>query len=52
MKKEGGIVLGTASDGSDISVGTFFEGCITAGLPSDATDEAIQANIVAAGYGR
>jgi hypothetical protein len=52
MKKEGGIVLGTGSDGSNYDVGTFFEGCITSGLPSDATDEAIQANIVAAGYGR
>jgi hypothetical protein len=39
-------------DGSNYGVGTSFEGCITFGLPSDATDDAIQANIVAAGYGR
>jgi hypothetical protein len=52
MKKEGAIVLGTSGDGSNYGKGTFFEGCITSGVPSDATDEAIQANIVAAGYGR
>jgi hypothetical protein len=32
--------------------GTFFEGCTTSGTPSDAIDDAVQANIVAAGYGR
>jgi hypothetical protein len=32
--------------------GTFFEGCMTSGNPSDAIDDAVQANIVAAGYGR
>jgi hypothetical protein len=52
MKKEGGIVLGTSSDGSNTGIGIFFEGCITSGNPPDATDDAIQANIVAAGYGR
>ena len=30
---------------------TFFEGPMTSGNPSDATDDLIQANIVAAGYG-
>ena len=29
-----------------------LRGCIVAGYPSDATDNAIQANIVAAGYGK
>jgi hypothetical protein len=52
MSKEGGIVLGTSGDGSNYGKGTFFEGCMTSGVPSDATDEAIQANIVAVGYGR
>jgi hypothetical protein len=33
-------------------VGTFFEGAMTAGNPSDSVDDQIQANIRAAGYGR
>jgi hypothetical protein len=52
QKKEGAIVLGTGGDNSHTGEGTFFEGCMTAGVPNDATDDAIQANIVAAGYGR
>jgi hypothetical protein len=51
MKKQGCIVLGTGGDGSNGGTGTFFEGAITSGLPSDAVDDAIQANINAAGYG-
>jgi hypothetical protein len=51
MKKQGQIVLGTGGDGSNGGTGTFFEGCITKGVPSDDVDEAIQENIVAAGYG-
>jgi len=52
MKKEGAIILGTGGDNSHTGEGTFFEGCMTAGFPPDATDDAVQANIVAAGYGR
>ncbi|HYP99102.1 MAG TPA: arabinofuranosidase catalytic domain-containing protein [Polyangiaceae bacterium] len=52
MRKEGAIVLGVGGDNSHTGEGTFFEGCITAGYPSDASDNAVQANIVAAGYGR
>jgi len=52
MKKEGAIVLGTGGDNSFMGVGDFFEGAMTAGYASDATDTAVQANIVAAGYGR
>jgi hypothetical protein len=52
QKKEGAIILGTGGDNSHTGEGTFFEGCITTGVPSDAVDDAIQANIVAAGYGR
>jgi hypothetical protein len=52
MKKEGAIVLGVGGDNSHTGEGTFFEGCITSGYASDATDDAVQANIVAAGYGR
>jgi Alpha-L-arabinofuranosidase B, catalytic len=51
-KLQGAIILGTGGDGSNGGTGTFFEGAMTSGNPSDATDDAIQANIVAAGYGR
>jgi hypothetical protein len=47
----GGIVLGIAEDNSNHSYGTFFEGAITSGRPTDAVDDAVMANIVAAGYG-
>jgi hypothetical protein len=30
----------------------MVRGAIVKGLPSDATDDAVQANIVAVGYGR
>jgi hypothetical protein len=52
QKKQGAIILGIGGDNSHTGEGTFFEGCITSGNPSDATDAAVQANIVAAGYGR
>ncbi|MFG6191713.1 arabinofuranosidase catalytic domain-containing protein [Nonomuraea sp. JJY05] len=32
------------------AAGTFYEGVMTSGYPSDATENAVQANIVAAGY--
>ena len=50
MRKEGAIVLGTGGDNSNSDVGSFFEGVMTQGYPSDATDASVQANIVAAGY--
>ena len=52
MKKQGAIVLGTGGDGSNYGQGTFFEGAITSGNPPDSVDDAIQANVVAAGYGK
>jgi hypothetical protein len=51
-KLQGAIILGTGGDGSPYSIGTFFEGVMTKGVPSDASDDAVQANIVAAGYGK
>ncbi len=51
MRKEGAIVLGVGGDNSNTGEGTFFEGAITNGYPSDETENAVQANIVAAGYG-
>jgi hypothetical protein len=50
MHQEGSVLLGTGGDDSNGSDGSFFEGVITAGYPSTATDNAVQANIVAAGY--
>lgn len=52
QKKEGAIILGTGGDNSHTGEGTFFEGCMTTGVPNDTTDNAVHANIVAAGYGR
>jgi hypothetical protein len=56
MKKQGAIVLGSGGDcckpggGANLSAGTFYEGAMVAGYPSDATENAVQANVVAAGY--
>jgi hypothetical protein len=54
MKKQGAIILGSGGDccidNSNQSVGTFYEGAMVAGYPSDATENAVQANVVAAGY--
>lgn len=52
QKKQGAIILGTGGDGSNSGVGIWFEGAMTTGAPADATDDAVQANIVAAGYGK
>ena len=51
MKKQGAIILGIGGDNSNGADGTFYEGVMTSGYPSDATENAVQANIVAAGYG-
>jgi hypothetical protein len=51
MHKEGGIVLGTGGDNSNGSIGSFFEGVMTSGLPTDAAENSVQANIVAVAYG-
>jgi hypothetical protein len=50
MHKEGAIILGIGGDNSNGSAGTFYEGVMTSGYPSDATENAVQANITAAGY--
>ena len=57
MKKQGAIVLGSGGDcckpdgGANLSEGTFYEGAIVSGYPTDVTEDSIQNNIVAAGYG-
>jgi non-reducing end alpha-L-arabinofuranosidase len=52
MRKQGAILLGNGGDNSVGSQGTFYEGAMTAAgtFPSDATDQLVQANIVAARY--
>ncbi|KDR85714.1 hypothetical protein GALMADRAFT_234773 [Galerina marginata CBS 339.88] len=50
MSKEGSIILGIGGDNSNSAQGTFYEGVMTSGYPSDATENAVQANIVAAKY--
>jgi len=65
MHKTGGIILGVGGDnvsgrrrqraGGGIpgtSIGTFYEGCLTTGYSTDAVDDAVQQDILAAGYGR
>jgi hypothetical protein len=52
MKLQGSVILGTGGDDSDGARGTFFEGAMVTGYVSAATEDAIQANIVAARYGR
>ena len=51
MKLQGSIILGTGGDDSDGATGTFFEGAMVKGYVSAATEDAVQANIVSAGYG-
>jgi non-reducing end alpha-L-arabinofuranosidase len=51
MHQEGAIVLGVGGDNSHASAGSFFEGAMTAGFPTDSTDNTIQSDIVAVGYG-
>ena len=52
MRKQGAILLGNGGDNSNGSQGTFYEGAMTAAgtFPTDATDQLIQANVVAAHY--
>lgn len=51
MKKQGAIILGIGGDNTAGGQGNFYEGVMTMGAASEATTNAIQANIVAAGYG-
>jgi hypothetical protein len=52
MNRQGGVVLGVGGDNSSMAHGNFYEGVLTTGYATTATDEALQANIVAAGYGK
>ena len=52
MHKEGAIILGIGGYNSKSSAGSFFEGALTSGYPSDSSENAVQANIVATDYGK
>ena len=53
MRKQGAILLGNGGDNSNSSQGTFYEGAMTVAgtYPTNETDQLVQANVVAAGYG-
>jgi len=50
MHRKGSIQLGNGGDNGNGSAGTFYEGVMTKGYPTDAAINALQANIVSAGY--
>lgn len=50
MSKEGAIILGIGGDNSNGAQGTFYEGAMTSGYPSDVTEARVQSNIAAANY--
>jgi hypothetical protein len=52
MDNQGAVVIGVGGDNSNNSFGTFFEGAIVSGYPSDAVELAVLQNIQAAGYGQ
>ncbi|KAF5251084.1 hypothetical protein FANTH_3846 [Fusarium anthophilum] len=50
MDKQGAIVLGIGGDNGNLDQGTWYEGVLTSGYPSDKTEDAVQANIAQAGF--
>lgn len=52
LNNQGAIILGIGGDNSNSSYGTFYEGVVTNGSPSDATDALVLTNVQAAGYGK
>ncbi|WIM97338.1 arabinofuranosidase catalytic domain-containing protein [Actinoplanes oblitus] len=50
MHQEGGIILAIGGDNSNRNRGTWFEGAMVYGYPSDAAENAVQANVVGVGY--
>jgi hypothetical protein len=52
MQKQGSVVLSVGGDNSDADGGRFYEGVIATGAATKETIDALQAAIVAAGYGR
>ena len=52
MRKQGAVLLGNGGDNSNGSAGTFYEGAMTVAgtFPTEETNRAVQANVVAARY--
>ncbi|MGH9600644.1 MAG: arabinofuranosidase catalytic domain-containing protein, partial [Terracidiphilus sp.] len=50
MQQEGAIILGIGGDNSNRASGYFFEGVMTRGMTGKKAMEAVQRNIVSAGY--
>jgi len=50
MSKKGGILLGNGGDNGNGSAGTFYEGVMTSGFPTESATDKVQANVVAARY--
>jgi hypothetical protein len=50
MQQEGAIILGIGGDNSNWATGYFFEGVMTKGMPDEAAMQAVEKNVVAAGY--
>jgi hypothetical protein len=50
MHVQNSIELGTGGDNTGEGLGEFFEAAAVSGFPSDATENAVQASITAAGY--
>ena len=50
MRKQGAIILATGGDNSNSAQGKFYEGIMVTGTTTDATDEAVQANIIGVKY--
>jgi hypothetical protein len=50
MHLEASVLLGTGGDNSGGGAGEFFESAMTSGTPSDATENAVQAELTTAGY--
>jgi hypothetical protein len=52
MQKQGSIILAVGGDNSNSDAGRFYEGAMVNGASTKETIDALQANIVAAGYGK
>lgn len=52
MDNQGAIVIGVGGDNSNNSWGTFYEGAVVAGFPSDEAEQAVMENIQSVGYGQ
>lgn len=50
MSKKGAILMGNGGDNGNGSAGTFYEGVMTLGYPSQECIRAVQANIASSGY--